>query len=140
MPRLALLALVAQSMCSACAAGAQCLPYSPHEVELRGRVATSERFGPPNYGENPESDARLQILVLHLDHPISTCADSASEVNSEAIEGVREIQLLVVPGIDLHPLVGQRVVLRGVLARSVLARHFTPIVFTVLGRGRSPKT
>ena len=116
------------------------MPYAPNEVELRGRLRATEQYGPPNYGENPESDQRLRVLVLTLDKPIDTCADSSSEINNEAVTGVGTVQILVVPGLNLEPLIGQLVTLRGVLSRAVLARHFTPVVFTVVGDGRSPKT
>ncbi len=133
---------VVAAACVACSprANAQCMPYAPNEVELRGRLRATEQYGPPNYGENPESDQRLRVLVLTLDKPIDTCADSSSEINNEAVTGVGTVQILVVPGLNLEPLIGQLVTLRGVLSRAVLARHFTPVVFTVVGDGRSPKT
>src|SRR3989338_2775801 len=50
-------------------------------VELTGRVVSQEQYGPPNYGENPETDAKVRILVLRLSAPIELRADTGNTAN-----------------------------------------------------------
>lgn len=67
--------------------------FAPAVVELDGVVKVEFHFGPPNFGERPETDRKLHIPVLRLSQPINVRGNPASEVNTEKKENVREIQL-----------------------------------------------
>lgn len=105
------------------------LRYEPVEVELAGRLAVVSRFGPPNFGENPETDEKIEVAVLVLSSPISVCADTTSELNDEPLLGLDSVQL--VRDDALRQYANQLVVLRGRLSRAVTGRHFFPAVLEV---------
>lgn len=105
--------------------------YEPEIVELSGVLTLQERFGPPNYGETPEIDARLTIPVLELSTTLNVRGDPGSELNIESVEGVREVQLASLSASDLKRRLNTHVVCRGSLFRAVSGHHFTEVVLTV---------
>ena len=72
---------------------ASCLSAWPTQVRLAGTVRAEHRFGPPGYGETPDKDRRVEILVLHLAQPIDVCADSTTGDAHAPVRDVREVQL-----------------------------------------------
>lgn len=66
-----------------------CVHYWPRQVELRGRLARVLEYGPPNFGENPKTDWKGLVAFLHLEHPISMCADK----EGEAMDHVTVVQV-----------------------------------------------
>lgn len=111
----------------------QVLDYEPVVVELRGRLVETERFGPPNYGENPQSDARVRLLIVQLREPVLVRADTANPVNNETVTGVTEVQLLLRPEAvaEYRTFVGRVVLARGTLSRAITGHHYTPVVMTL---------
>jgi hypothetical protein len=45
--------------------------YEPAVVELEGRLINTMFFGPPNFGEDPETDSKEMTRILSLDKPIN---------------------------------------------------------------------
>jgi hypothetical protein len=41
------------------------LSYQPKVVELKGTLSVKTYYGPPNYGENPDTDAKEALPILH---------------------------------------------------------------------------
>ena len=68
--------------------------YEPVEVRLRGAIHQEAHFGPPNFGENPDTDSKISIYVLTLPSPVDVKGDPTSELDSETVLNVREIQLI----------------------------------------------
>jgi len=89
------------------------------------------KFGPPNYGENPESDQKLEIPMLELSSGIDVCGDSASEINHDAFSGLKEIQVLFPPGTTFARFSDRVVTVTGTLSQAVMSHHFTPVVMVV---------
>lgn len=74
----------------------QPLSYGPAKVELIGTLLVKQEYGPPNFGENPDTDQKVQIYVLHLSVPVDIKADSNPESNdpdTDNYSGVRDIQV-----------------------------------------------
>lgn len=69
------------------------LRYEPVVEEASGTLRVSSWFGPPTFGEQPDIDERLRVPLLILDHVLSVCADSTSDVNSESVIGLDTLQL-----------------------------------------------
>jgi hypothetical protein len=105
--------------------------YEPVVVELSGRLTVSMKFGPPNYGEDPETDQRLKIPVLLLSEPVNVRGEPDAQVNIESVRGVKEVQLIFLRGRNYDGLVNSRVVARGTLSHAVSGHHFTEVVMTV---------
>ena len=105
------------------------LSYEPTVVQLRGRLTVSEKYGPPNYGENPESDEKLLIPILHLDHPANVRGDPNSETNVASVEDVQEMQVVFLNGdLDYGPFVGKKVRVRGTLFAAQTGHHYTKVL------------
>jgi hypothetical protein len=126
-----LLAATAASSCNRTRA-ALIVEYEPAVVELRGLLIERERFGPPNYGEDPMMDARVRIHMLRLSRPMTVRADTGNTANLETVANLREVQLLGRSGLDYSSFLGQAVSVRGTLARAVSGRHYTRVVMSVL--------
>ena len=44
----------------------RCLSYEPEVVELDGQLVVQSKYGPPNFGEQPKTDQKVQVPVLLL--------------------------------------------------------------------------
>jgi len=77
-------------------AQAQCLNYDPDVVTLQGVLYLKLFYGPPNFGENPETDAKDEQYLLKLDAPICVNPDGqVKSFNNEAESGLTDVQLVV---------------------------------------------
>jgi len=101
-----------------------CLPYSPATVELTGVLKVEDHFGPPNYGEDTTSDARLHILMLHLTRPVVLCPDSLHT----GTDSITKIQLRVSPSLRSEALIGKRVTASGYIEDQIWGSDFTLVV------------
>ena len=107
-----------------------CEHYAPRSVALPGKLTEVRNYGPPNYGENPKTDARVKVLVLKLARPLSVCGDSTSDINTESEKNVREVQLVMSDTSAKH-LVGRAIVATGTLFHSHTGHHYTKILMDV---------
>ncbi|TNE61559.1 MAG: hypothetical protein EP335_15475 [Alphaproteobacteria bacterium] len=62
------------------------------QVTLRGQLQRLQSFGPPNYGENPESDKKLTLFILSLGHPVG---DDAPFLDASPYGTGTEVQLVL---------------------------------------------
>jgi hypothetical protein len=69
--------------------GAEIISEVVSKVALSGEISHTWAYGPPNFGENPESDTKEQYWLLSLDHPIKMKDEDGSIVD------VTKIQLIV---------------------------------------------
>lgn len=117
------------------------LSYEPAVVQLAGTLRVVPEFGPPNFGEDPETDKRVQIPILVLSDPINVKENAARNVDYEALENVSEIQLVFStrdrPAYS-H-LVGHTVVVTGKLFHAQTAHHYTPLLMDVEAIRRGTK-
>ncbi|NIP43327.1 MAG: hypothetical protein GWN61_14015, partial [candidate division Zixibacteria bacterium] len=70
--------------------------YVPHESVLVGTLRLGIFYGPPGYGEYPDTDTKESALILVLDEPIDVIADAEDEYN-ETRHGITEVQLVFDP-------------------------------------------
>jgi hypothetical protein len=109
-----------------------CLHYEPEVIELRGELREIFKYGPPNYGENPDSDRQMWIPMLELRYAVTICGDSSSEINKDSISGIREIQLLFPePQLPYRTLNRHSVKVTGTLEQATFGPMFTAVVLTV---------
>lgn len=109
------------------------LSYEPASVQLQGTLKLVSKYGPPNFGENPETDEKVQVPILELREPVSVRADPSSNLNDESAEGVTEVQLVFsLKGTPAYSdLVNQNVAVTGTLYHAHTAQHYTTVLMTV---------
>ena len=105
-----------------------CLTYD-EPVELTGIMQIRVFFAQPNYGENPETDAREAQGVLFLDKPICTVerADSATPDEANQIE----VTLVSLDGTHLRQYAGLHVAVTGILFHAITGHHHTPLLLSL---------
>lgn len=130
---LPLLALSCTGGASGTPGQAQCLGYEPETVRLEGTLAIEPRYGPPNYGETPDIDQKVQVPIVKLAHPIDVCSEPTAQLNTESFTGISEIQLVVEPAdaTTYASLVGQRIAVVGSLSEALTGHHYTKVVLSV---------
>lgn len=76
-------------------AGAGCakppLTGGANVAVVSGVLHKEEHWGPPNFGEKPETDSKFHAFVLELDHPLSVTEDK--EFGSGKTSEVKKLQL-----------------------------------------------
>ena len=111
-----------------------CLRYDDSTVTLSGTVFSRIYFGPPNYGEHPESDAREGAWLLLLDAPICVTGSSHPEVDNNSPESNQILIHLAAVHVDLTSLQragGKRATVRGSLFHALTGHHRTPVLMDV---------
>lgn len=106
--------------------------YEPTTTLLSGVLVLEMKYGPPNFGEDPATDAQVQVPVLRLDVPIDIIGNPASELNSDTLREVKEIQLVLrMPLSELRRFVGHSVTATGTLSRAITGHHYTAALLAV---------
>lgn len=105
----------------------RCLPYGPAIVHLRGTFMVARRFGPPNYGENPATDAVVHVPILRVHRAVSTCGDVVTE---DSVIGISEIQMMFSSRGPM-PHVGNSLVVTGTLFGPELSSQYTRVLIDV---------
>jgi hypothetical protein len=109
------------------------LHYEPQVVTVRGRLMEITTHGPPNYGENPENDSIEYPVILVLTRPIRVQGDAGSELNTETLTNITQVQL-VIPGnvaVDFPPHYEGEVEATGTLFHSHTGHHHTQVLMNV---------
>ena len=104
--------------------------YEPAKSELTGTVQTEKHYGPPNYGENPETDRIETIYVLTLPSPISIIANENDDLNATSFPDISRVQLTS-GDVRLSPLIGKNVRLSGELFQGHTGHHYTDVLMWV---------
>jgi len=113
---------------SVCAEDA--LQYEPAIVSLTGELTAETRYGPPNYGENPETDRQFEVHFLVLSHPVSVCGSQDADPPTESFQGITKIQLDIM-GVELGGHLPETITVTGVLRQGMTGGEFTEIVLAV---------
>lgn len=106
-----------------------CAPYDVEGVTLSGKVVLRTFFGPPNYGESPETDARETQALLQLDQPLCTLASDARDEPAERNQ--RTVTLVPMGSLSLKPYVGKHVSVQGSLYHADNGHHRTPVLIAI---------
>jgi hypothetical protein len=108
------------------------LSYEPAVVELDGKLIVESKYGPPNYGENPKTDAKVRVLILVLIKPVNIRGNPQDTLNKESVQGIKRIQLDVFNlKTPYKQLVGRNVVVKGTLFRAITGHDYTKVVMDV---------
>jgi hypothetical protein len=108
------------------------VPYGPKVVSLHGKMLRVVKYGPPNYGKNPESDAKYDIPIILLNAPIMVDEDPVDPRNKVALMNVSFVQLILhsMPS-EYWRYANQDIVVTGTLFRAETGHHYTDVVMDV---------
>jgi hypothetical protein len=105
-------------------------PYEPNGVKLTGTVVNVKAYGPPNFGETPDKDEKLNLKVLKLDQPINVKGNTNDEIDDEDVLEVTEIEIDT--NINLNPrlffYVGKKVEVEGTLEHREAGAWITEVL------------
>ena len=118
------------ALAAGCAAQTPTLQYAPAVVRVSGTVVFEEHYGPPGFGENPATDTRVRVPVLHLDRFIRVPAPGRGGINSATADTVNRLGLLGL-SIDWPRYGGKHVVLEGTLFQRETANQITAVMMQV---------
>jgi hypothetical protein len=112
---------------------ARWLAFAPTVVELHGKLLKVVKYGPPSYGENPNSDVKHQIPMILLAQPVSAKGDAKSKLNEEDLLNVSFVQLIFLntASTNYWRYEGQDIVVTGTLFRAETGHHYTQILMNV---------
>lgn len=110
--------------------------YEPSQSTVTGVIEEATKYGPPNYGENPETDQKLTYYYLRLDDPINVKGNPNSDLDRETFTNVKLIQIILLPGegkkhLNLRMYLKKRVKVWGRLFQAEAGRHFTDVLMEV---------
>lgn len=120
------------SICCAatCAKGVQ---SNGQTIEFSGILHQEIRWGPPNFGENPQTDSQFTVWIVSVSNPI--VVQGGVEIGGKSQSSVSEIQLSIDPTTfradSLQPLVGKLIVATGRLWAGTSQGDVTPVVLGV---------
>jgi hypothetical protein len=104
-------------------------------VILEGTLVEDHDYGPPNYGENPETDSKVTYCIICLDKPIDVRTDLTNPVDTDTIKGIRKIKLEIFPFADIKDVVGKRVAVKGKLRQHIWGHDYTRVIISILDSG-----
>ena len=108
---------------------ASCLHYDGEPLTLTGTMSLQTFYGPPNYGESPDTDSRETQAILVLSKPI--CVDAQPNDWDAAEKGQLRVTLVPPAGVDFRRYKGKKVTLSGTLFHAQTGHHRTPVLMQV---------
>lgn len=106
-----------------------CLHYGGSPVTLSGKVKLQTFFGPPGYGEKPDSDSRETQAILLLEKPI--CVEANPKDYEEAEQNQREVTLVPLGKENLKDYEGNQIMVQGTLYHAFNGHHHTPVLIEI---------
>jgi hypothetical protein len=105
--------------------------YYPAVVELKGTLRVKLYYGPPNYGENPDTDAKEVMSILILSKPVSVRGnpDPKAKFDRQSVKDIRKIQLVLTA--PHKELIGETVLVKGTLFHAFTGHHHTDVLMDV---------
>lgn len=97
---------------------------------VTGRLEIVVRFGPPNYGEDPATDEKLEIPVLMLHEGVRVIGEAGGPNEVEPFVA-RHVQLRGLKERDAYALLRKDVRATGRLDHSIVGGDFFPLVMLV---------
>jgi Domain of unknown function (DUF4431) len=107
------------------------LSYQPTVVKLEGTLSVKTYYGPPNYGENPDTDAKEELPILILSKPVNVRGnpDPKAGFDKRSVEDLREMQLVLT--MPHKEFIGKTVFVKGNLFHAFTAHHHTDVLMDV---------
>jgi hypothetical protein len=109
---------------------AKCFRYDQKSVTLTGVVVIETFYGPPNYGENPDTDAKEKQAILKLDVPMCVNKSSRSPIE-EAEHNQNDVTLVPMSEVNFGQFANKHVQIIGKLYHAKTSHHHTPVLLSV---------
>ena len=107
--------------------------FEPSVSVVEGKLIRRMYYGPPNYGENPDTDAKQYPFILQLDDPIDVIAQEGDIHNSNIFE-VTEIQVVPMNKEQtelVEQYINKRITIQGTLFGAIFGGHHTDVLIEV---------
>lgn len=105
------------------------LDYEPAVVELEGRLIIKTYYGPPNFGEDPETDSKETGTYLELKDPVNVRGKADDIIDGRSVENVKVVQL--VRSEPHQKMIGKTVRVKGTLFGAHTGHHHTDVLMSV---------
>lgn len=116
------------------AANQQDYGFEPSVSVISGKIRIESFFGPPGYGESPETDSREDSYILVLDNPINVVAKGQdtedNEFNTTTLN-ISKIQLTSTHDVKLTNYKNKAVKLTGTFFGAHTGHHHTDVLLDV---------
>ncbi len=125
---------VALLLASVAATAAEGTSVHPACGTFRGRATVEHHYGPPNYGEDPTTDARMRVVILTFPRPLRARV-FGPEPKYDADVYVTRLQVLFRIGDPRAsvPYRGQTAAFSGCLVQAESGHHVTPVLLDTIG-------
>ena len=105
--------------------------YEPSVSVITGIIKVKTFFGPPGYGESPETDAKEKVFILELTNLINLVEDKDDNTFNLAQSNISEVQLTSTSDITFTDYIGKNVRLTGGFFAAHTGHHFTDVLMDV---------
>jgi hypothetical protein len=104
-----------------------CKKYGLPTTTLVGTATLETSYGPPGYGESPQTDSQERQAILHLDKPLCTLASDDDPSEEDQVR----VTLAPMGNLSLREFVGKTVSVRGSLFHAVTGHHHTKVLIAI---------
>jgi hypothetical protein len=104
-----------------------CEKYNFPATTLTGTIHLKTFYGPPNFGEDPKTDAKERQAILHLAKPLCTVETD----NDPAEQNQMEVTLAPMGKVSLKSFIGKKVTVTGSLYSATSGHHHTPVLIAI---------
>jgi hypothetical protein len=109
--------------------------YEPDTATVNGTIIRQTFYGPPGYGESPETDSKETYYLLVVSQAIKVFSNSEEQEaggTDVTAQNVDTIQLVPMDGINLKPFFNRKAQLTGTFFGPVSGHHHTPVLLQVI--------
>jgi hypothetical protein len=105
--------------------------FEPNVSTISGTLKVELYYGPPNFGELPETDAKEYSYILYPDKTINVIQTSDSTDFDVTTKGITKFQLAPMGQLSLHPYIDKRIIVTGQFYGKHTGHHHTDVLMTV---------
>lgn len=105
--------------------------FEPAVSTITGTLKVELYYGPPNFGELPETDAKEYSYILYPDKTINVIQTSDSTDYDVTTKGITKFQLAPMGQLSLHPFVDKRITVVGQFYGKHTGHHHTDVLMSV---------
>lgn len=106
--------------------------FEPDISVIIGTLKVEMFYGPPNFGDSPETDSKEYSYILYPVHTINVIQKSDKEQDFNfTTNDIVKFQLVPISEISLHPLVNKKIKVTGIFFGQHTGHHHTDVLLSV---------
>jgi len=108
--------------------------FEPTVSVITGTITSEMFYGPPGYGEHPETDKKEYPYLVTLEKPINVIAPAtkaSEDAGHETVNNISKIQLIWPDNMDMAKLKDKKVKLTGTFFSAHTGHHRTDVLMDV---------